>query len=57
MIAYMDEDDVVVNKLTTLVVKNKKNVIGSGESECVGYASVLRIPIIISYNKNEFKNG
>lgn len=49
------EEDIVVNKLATLVIQDKKNLIGLGESECAGYASALRVPIIISDNKNEFK--
>ncbi|MGL5869333.1 hypothetical protein [Clostridium chrysemydis] len=49
------EEDIVVNKLATPVIQNKRNVIGPGESECAGYASALRVPIIISDNKNEFK--
>jgi predicted nucleic acid-binding protein len=49
------EDDVIVNKLATQVIQNKKMSIGPGESECAGYASALGVPIIISDNKNEFK--
>lgn len=49
------EEDIVVNKLATPVIQDKRNVIGPGESECAGYASALGVPIIISDNKNEFK--
>lgn len=41
--------------LSKLIIAEKKNLIGPGESECAGYAHALRIPIIISDNKTEFK--
>jgi predicted nucleic acid-binding protein len=49
------EDDVIVNKLATPVIRKKKDSIGPGESECAGYASALGVPIIISDNHTEFK--
>jgi predicted nucleic acid-binding protein len=49
------EDDVIVNKLATPVIREKKDSIGPGESECAGYASALGVPIIISDNHTEFK--
>lgn len=48
------EDDSVVNRLAIPVIQKKKDSIGPGESECAGYASALRIPIIISDNHTEF---
>jgi predicted nucleic acid-binding protein len=49
------EDDIIVNKLATPVIRKKKDSIGPGESECAGYASALGVPIIISDNHTEFK--
>lgn len=44
-----------LNMLSKDIIDEKKKVIGSGESECAGYAIALRIPIIISDNYTEFK--
>lgn len=49
------EEDKVIEKLAEPIIKEKKKVIGPGESECAGYAVALGVPIIISDNKNEFK--
>lgn len=37
------------------IIEDKNKVIGPGESECAGYAMAMRIPIIISDNKADFK--
>lgn len=47
--------DRALNKLSKEIIEDKRNVIGPGESECAGYATALRIPIIISDNYTEFK--
>ncbi len=47
--------DISVNVLAKGIIKDKRKVIGPGESECAGYAQALRIPIIISDNYTEFK--
>lgn len=47
--------DISLNLLAKSIIEEKRKVIGSGESECAGYARALRIPIIISDNYTEFK--
>ena len=49
------EDEFILNSAAKLVINDKKNYVGPGESECAGYASALGIPIIISDNCTEFK--
>jgi len=49
------KEDVALNRLSKEIIEDKKKVIGPGESECAGYATALRIPIIISDNYTEFK--
>lgn len=48
-------EDSVLNSLSKEIIEEKKKIIGAGESECAGYASALRIPIIISDNHTEFQ--
>jgi len=47
--------DGALNRLSKEIIDDKRNLIGPGESECAGYATALRIPIIISDNFTEFK--
>ncbi len=47
--------DAALNGLSKRMIEEKKKLIGPGESECAGYATALRIPIIISDNYTEFK--
>lgn len=47
--------DRALNFLAKEIIEDKKQIIGTGESECAGYASAMRIPIIISDNYTEFK--
>ncbi|HHU92705.1 MAG TPA: hypothetical protein GXZ20_06165 [Halanaerobiaceae bacterium] len=49
------KEDKYLNYLARVIIKDKIEVIGPGESECAGYAYAMRIPIIISDNYTEFK--
>lgn len=48
-------EEPAINLLAKDTIEDYSSIIGKGESECAGYATALRIPIIISDNSREFK--
>ncbi len=51
-----DKDFDIINKqLAKAIINEYRDIIGPGESECAGYASVLETKFIISNNTTEFK--
>lgn len=50
------EQDAALNVAAIPTINDKKIFCGKGESECAGYAYALKIPIIVSDNKNDFRH-